>query len=65
LGEVVLALTNVTSAAQELLVPLTELGTTEPVWRDVLTDRCIRADHDTLRVPLDAYEIIWLEPLRG
>ena len=64
-GEVVLTLTNVTSAAQELLIPLTELGTTESVWRDVLTDRCIRADHDTLRVPLDAYEIIWLEPLRG
>ena len=65
LGDVVLALTNVTPAAQELLVPLTELGTTASVWRDALTDRCIRADHDTLRVPLDAYEIIWLEPFRG
>ena len=63
--EVVLALTNVTSTAQELLMPLAELGTPEPVWRDVLTDRCIRADRDTLRVPLGAYEIIWLEPFRG
>lgn len=63
--ECVLALTNVSSAAQELLLPLAELGATHTVWRDLLTDRCIRADRDTLRVPLDAYEIIWLEPFRG
>jgi len=64
-GEVLLALTNVTETAQELLLPLAELGETHPVWRDVLTERYIRADHGILRVPLDAYEIIWLEPFRG
>lgn len=61
-GEVVLALTNVTATAQELLLPVGRLGEAVAIWRDVLTDRCIRADDGVLRVPLDAYEIIWLEP---
>lgn len=64
-GDVILALTNVTAAAQELLLPLAELGDEAPLWRDVLADRYIRADQGMLRVPLDAYEIIWLEPFRG
>jgi hypothetical protein len=55
------ALTNVTSTARELLLPLSELGTSSSAWRDVLTDRWIRADGDSLRVPLDAYDVIWLE----
>jgi glucosylglycerate phosphorylase len=64
-GEPILALTNVTGAAQELRLPLAELGSTHSTWRDVLTDRWIRADDDSLLVPLDAYEIIWLEPFRA
>jgi glucosylglycerate phosphorylase len=64
-GEPMVALTNVTCTAQELRLPLAELGTTHATWRDVLTDRWIRAEGDSLRVPLDAYEIIWLEPFRG
>ena len=60
-GEPVLALTNVTNAARELLLPLAEIGSTRSTWRDVLTDRWIRADGDSLLVPLDTYEIIWLE----
>ena len=61
----VLALTNVTAAAQELRVPLADIGQPDRVWRDALTDRYIRAEDDMLRVPLDAYEIIWLEPFRA
>ena len=61
-GEPIVALTNVTNAAQELLLPFAEIGSTHSTWRDVLTDRWIRADGDSLHVPLDAYEIIWLEP---
>lgn len=63
--DAMLALTNVTATAQELLLPLAELGEETPLWRDVLADRYIRAEHAMLRVPLDAYEIIWLEPIRG
>ena len=57
-----MALTNVTAAAQELRLPLADLDQPHQLWRDVLTERYIRAEGDTLRVPLDAYEIIWLEP---
>jgi glycosidase len=63
-SDAVLALTNVTPAAQELLQPLAELGEDVTLWRDVLADRYIRAENGMLRVPLDAYEIIWLEPYR-
>jgi sucrose phosphorylase len=63
--EIVIALTNITGAAQELRLPLADLGNPWQVWRDVLTERYIRAEGDTLRVPLDAYEIIWLEPSRA
>ena len=62
---ILMALTNVTAAAQELRVPLADIGPTDRIWRDVLTDRYILAEDDMLRVPLDAYEIIWLEPSRA
>ena len=60
-----MALTNVTAAAQELRVPLADIGSVDRVWRDALTDRYIRAEDDMLRVPLDAYEVVWLEPFRA
>jgi sucrose phosphorylase len=63
--EIVMALTNVTASAQELQLPLAEIGDASAVWRDVLTDRHLRVDNDTLCVPLDAYETIWLEPVRA
>ena len=63
--EIVLALTNVTATAQELRVALADVGSPDRVWRDALTDRYIRAEDDMLRVPLDAYEVIRLEPFRA
>jgi hypothetical protein len=60
-----MAHTNVTAAALELRLPLADLEAPYQVWRDVLTERYIRAEDDLLRVPLDAYEIIWLEPSRA
>jgi hypothetical protein len=62
---IVMALTNVTATARELRVPLADVDNPHQVWRDVLIERYIRAEDDTLRVPLDAYEIIWLEPSRA
>ena len=62
---IVIALTNVTATAQELRLPLADIGRSDRVWRDALTERYIRTEDDTLRVPLDAYEIIWLEPSRA
>jgi sucrose phosphorylase len=61
----VIALTNVTATAQELRLPLADLEESCRVWRDVLTERYIRAEGDILGVPLEAYEIIWLEPSRA
>ena len=62
---IVIAITNVTASAQELRLSLADFDAPHRVWRDVLTERYIRAEGDTLRVPLDAYEIVWLEPSRA
>ena len=35
------------------------------LWRDTLTDRYVRAEDGVLRLPLDAYEVVWLEPARA
>ena len=51
--------------ARELRLALSRLPRSEVLWRDALTDRHIRAEGDMLRVPLGAYEIIWLEPARA
>jgi hypothetical protein len=51
----------VTERAQELLLPLSRLDNSEELWRDTLTDRYVRAEDGVLRVPLDAYEVVWLE----
>lgn len=61
----VIALTNVTERAQELLLPLFHLDNNEELWRDTLTDRYVRAEDGVLRLPLDAYEVVWLEPARA
>ena len=60
-----MALTNVTAVVQELPLALDLLGETHLVWRDILKDRHNRAAHGVLRVPLDAYEVTWLEPIRA
>lgn len=59
---IVMALTNVTAEAQELLVSLDRLGVPALLWRDALTSRYIRAEGNALQVPLAAYEVVWLEP---
>jgi hypothetical protein len=42
-------------------LPLEHLGSSEPEWVDVLSDTPFVADDDQiLRVPLDAYEVVWL-----
>jgi hypothetical protein len=55
----------VTAGAQELRLSLSDLDVQYSTWRDALTERYIRSEDDVLRVPLDAYEIIWLEPSRA
>jgi glucosylglycerate phosphorylase len=62
---IVIALTNVTARAQELRLSLNDLDVQRSTWRDALTERYIRSEDDVLRVPLDAYETIWLEPSRA
>jgi glucosylglycerate phosphorylase len=62
---IVIALTNITARAQKLRLSLSDLDVQSSTWRDALTERYIRGEGDVLRVPLDPYEVIWLEPSRA
>ena len=64
-GEVVLALTNVTAQRRELHVPVGQLGEGDVRWRDLLSDRSVHPADGVLRVPLEAYEVQWLSPVRA
>ncbi len=52
-------LTNVTAAPQQLA-----LDTKNPLWRDLLSARFFRTAEGSLRLQLDPYQVLWLEPAR-
>jgi sucrose phosphorylase len=61
----VLALTNVSATSCRLAVSLAELSAREDRWRDMLSGTEWMADEGTLTVTVDAYGVIWLEPVYG
>ena len=61
----VLALTNVTTGARDFVLPRHELGDAPLLWRDLITGATVRCEGDVLRIPLDAYEVVWLVPSAG
>ena len=59
-GIALLALTNVTSAPQEVVLRREELdGSWAAVWNDLLSERELRPTGDELRVSLAPYEVVW------
>jgi glycosidase len=63
-GEPVLALTNVTSKVCHIEVPLSEVGTDEMHWYDIVSGMEWMADDLKLYLTLQPYDVIWLEPFR-
>lgn len=60
----ILALTNVTNKVCHLEVSLSELGTDETCWYDLVSDMEWMAENKKLYVNMQPYDVIWLEPLR-
>jgi hypothetical protein len=58
-------LTNVSATSCRLAVSLAELSAREDRWRDMLSGTEWMADEGTLTVTVDAYGVIWLEPVYG
>jgi len=60
----ILAITNVTGRKTRLEVPLSEVGVEERQWRDLLNDKPWQARGNTLKIALEPYGVMWLEPAR-
>jgi sucrose phosphorylase len=57
-----LALTNVTSSPQEVMLRREELGGPwADTWNDLLSDRQLHASGDGLKVSLAPYEVVWAQ----
>ena len=60
----ILALTNVTSRVCHIEVPISELGTDETRWYDLVSGMEWMAENERLFITLQPYDVIWLEPFR-
>jgi sucrose phosphorylase len=60
--EHILALTNVTSRACRLDIPLDALGIAESNWYDLVAGRGWIAGGQTLAVQMQPYDVMWLTP---
>ena len=58
----ILTLTNVTSGVSHLEIPLSEIGTDETRWYDLVSGMEWMAENKKLFITLQPYDVIWLEP---
>ena len=63
--ECIVCLTNVTSAGQEVEIPLEKLNLPlEKIWSDLIEPKKYDAMNSVLRIPLRTYQTLWLRPHR-
>ncbi len=55
-------MTNVTSRACNIVIPLSEIGVDEKIWLNLLGDPEMTAQDGKLDVSLQPYDVIWLIP---
>ena len=60
----ILTLTNVTSKACDIDIPISELSATETHWCDIVTGKEWIVKDQKLHITMDPYDVIWLEALR-
>lgn len=58
----ILTLTNVTNRVCDIEVPLSELGTNETHWYDLVSGKRWMFEDQKLYITLHPYDVIWLEP---
>ncbi|MBW1766421.1 MAG: sugar phosphorylase [Deltaproteobacteria bacterium] len=63
-GELILTLINVTNEVCHIEVPLSEVGTEEMRWYDIVSGMEWMADDKKLYLTLQPYDIIWMEPFK-
>ncbi len=62
-NQFILTLTNVTSRVCHIEVPLSEIGTDETRWVDLVSGMEWMVENEKIFITLQPYDVIWLEPL--
>ncbi len=57
-----LSLINVTPRPVRVEIPIATLGLNGPCWHDIIRERDLKADTDSLTITLPPYEAFWLVP---
>jgi sucrose phosphorylase len=55
-------MTNVTSKECQLEISLPEIDTSESQWYDLMGKKAFLAENQKLRITLQPYDVIWLQP---
>jgi len=61
----ILTLTNVTSQVCHIEVPLSDLGSNEIRWYDIIGQKEWVVENQRLYITMDPYDVMWLEPSTG
>ncbi len=59
--EKILCITNITSREQQITVNLSELGLNPQSLLDILSEKSLAADGETLTLHLSPYQVVWLK----
>jgi len=62
--EKILALINISSKVCRLEIPLSELGSDETHWFDIVSEVEWMSEDGMLYINMNPYDIVWLEPVR-
>ena len=55
-------MTNVTSKECHLEISLPEIDSSESQWFNLISENVLLAENKKLRIKLDPYDVIWLQP---
>jgi sucrose phosphorylase len=58
----ILTMTNVTSKECHLEILLSEIDSSESQWYDLISEKALLAENQKLRVKLQPYDVVWLQP---
>lgn len=58
----ILTMTNVTNKECHLEISLPEIDSSESKWYDLIVEKAFLAENKKLRIKLEPYDVIWLQP---
>ena len=62
LDQHILTITNVTNKECHIEIPISDIGSSEPLWYDLIERKTWSAEDQKLSITLQPYDVIWLQP---